>query len=65
MKESKIKLILKEQGKSANWLADEVKRKFGRTKKWTFGIINNNKVLDINDKIIFAFCLGISYKDFN
>ena len=58
-------LFLEERGITHEWLANEVKRKFKRSKKWTYHYINEEKYIDINDKIVFAVCLGVSYKEFN
>ena len=64
-KRNKLFLYLKDRGIVHESLAIEVKRRFKRSKRWTHDVINDKIQLGIDEKIIFAICLGVSYKDFN
>jgi len=63
VRKTKLKLYLEDNGIDANLLADKVKKKFKKTKKWTFDTINGNSIMDIHARIIFAFCLGLKLNE--
>ena len=60
-----FRLFLAKRGRTIDWLATEVKRRFKRNKKWTYDVIDDKIPFGINEQIVFAICLGISYKEFH
>ena len=60
----RLKEILKEQGKDANWLADVIKRKFKINKNRTLAKIKGDERVGIMDRIQWALILKVELKEF-
>jgi len=67
-KDTILKVYLQENGKDAKWVFEKVQMKFGnyiKDVKEIEALIDGSKWMDINDKILIGFALGINWKIFN
>lgn len=60
----RLKEILKEQGKDANWLADVIKSKFKINKNRTLAKIKGDERVYIMDRVQWALILKVELKEF-
>jgi len=63
MRNVRLKEILKEQGKDANWLADENKKKFKISKYITLAKIKGDERVNIMDRVQWAIILKVKLEE--